>query len=304
MVRRAYHALIQTRRKRKTAQTGTEEGRKASAAKGRSVLKDTKNRSAVRSLNAVRNRSATRTMSVQRSLSVQTNLSTTENLNATRGHRHLQLHSRLQKEDRKNLSARREVKKEREETVETATEGTITATATTETAGKRNRKGAMRLKGIILGALLLMMAAGCTRPVQKSSYISLNRLSGWEEEIPLKLTFEMTDTIGESELYLIGEIATKRTIGEKTGYPIILTFLAPDSTSYTDTVTLPLHVIQDGKIARTSHGIREIEWPYRKNIYNKIPGMWEVTITKADTLDDYSNIIGLGIRCKQLSYER
>lgn len=162
----------------------------------------------------------------------------------------------------------------------------------------------MRLKGIILGALLLMMAAGCTRPVQKSSYISLNRLSGWEEEIPLKLTFEMTDTIGESELYLIGEIATKRTIGEKTGYPIILTFLAPDSTSYTDTVTLPLHVIQDGKIARTSHGIREIEWPYRKNIYNKIPGMWEVTITKADTLDDYSNIIGLGIRCKQLSYER
>ena len=162
----------------------------------------------------------------------------------------------------------------------------------------------MRLKGIILGALLLMMAAGCTRPVQNSSYISLNRLSGWEEEIPLKLTFEMTDTIGESELYLIGEIATKRTIGEKTGYPIILTFLAPDSTSYTDTVTLPLHVIQDGKIARTSHGIREIEWPYRKNIYNKIPGMWEVTITKADTLNDYSNIIGLGIRCKQLSYER
>lgn len=162
----------------------------------------------------------------------------------------------------------------------------------------------MRHKGIILGALLLMIAAGCTRPVHSSSYINLNRLSGWEENTPLKLTFEMTDTIGESELYLMGEIATKRTIENKVGYPIVLSFLAPDSTCYTDTVTLPLHVIQDGKIARTSHGIREIEWPYRKNIYNKIPGIWEVTICKADTLDDYTNLIGLGIRCKQLSYER
>ena len=178
------------------------------------------------------------------------------------------------------------------------------ATETTGTAGRRNRKGAMRHKGIILGALLLMIAAGCTRPVHSSSYINLNRLSGWKENTPLKLTFEMTDTLGESELYLIGEIATKRTAEDKVGYPIALTFLAPDSTCYTDTVTLPLHVIQDGKIARTSHGIKEIEWPYRKNIYNKIPGIWEVTISKADTLDDYTNLIGLGIRCKQLSYER
>ena len=114
----------------------------------------------------------------------------------------------------------------------------------------------------------------------------------------------MRDTVGESELYLIGEIATKRSVENRTGYPIILTFTTPDSTMYADTITLPLHVIQDGKIARTSHGIKEIEWPYRKNIYNKIPGMWEVSISKADTLDDYSNIIGIGIRCKQTSYER
>ena len=162
----------------------------------------------------------------------------------------------------------------------------------------------MKLKTIILGAMLLMIAAGCTRPVHESSYINLNRLKGWETNTPLKLTFEMRDTVGESELYLIGEIATKRSVENRTGYPIILTFTAPDSTMYTDTITLPLHVIQDGKIARTSHGIKEIEWPYRKNIYNKIPGMWELSISKTDTLDDYSNIIGIGIRCKQSSYER
>lgn len=203
-------------------------------------------------------------------------------------------------------SAKREVRETteaREAREATATED-ITVTATTETAEKRKRKGEMRLKTIILGAMLLMIAAGCTRPVQESSYINLNRLKGWEKNTPLKLTFEMRDTVGESELYLIGEIATKRSVENRTGYPIILTFTTPDSTMYADTITLPLHVIQDGKIARTSHGIKEIEWPYRKNIYNKIPGMWEVSISKADTLDDYSNIIGIGIRCKQTSYER
>ena len=278
MARRASLALIPTRRKRRTApQTGTDAARKASATSVRSALRDR---------------------------SVQKNLSARRSHNAMREHRPQPLHHKMQREARKNLSARSVESAARERSAETATADTTTATATTGTAERKNRTEAMKLKGIILGALLLMMVAGCTRPVYKSSYVSLNRLTGWADDTPLKLTFEMTDTLGESELYLVGEIATKRTVEEKVGYPIKLTFIAPDSTCYTDSITLPLHVIQDGKIARTSHGIKEIEWPYRKNIYNKIPGMWEVTISKADTLDDYSNIIGLGIRCKQLSYER
>ena len=134
-------------------------------------------------------------------------------------------------------------------------------------------------------------------------YANLNRLKGWYEDVPLKMTFEMLDTLGESELYLIGEIETKRSMGKKRGYPLHLTFIAPDSTCYTDSITLPLNVIQNGKISKTSHGIKEIVWPYRKNIYNKIPGKWEVVITKGDPSEDYSNIIGLGIHCKQLNYE-
>ena len=161
----------------------------------------------------------------------------------------------------------------------------------------------MRLKTIILGLALLMIAAGCTRPAHESSYVNLNRLAGWKDNTPLKLTFEMADTLGECELYLIGEIATKRTVGKKMGYPINLAFIAPDSTLYTDSIILPLHVIQDGEIAKTSHGIKEVQWPYRKNIYNKIPGMWEVVITQADPTEDYSNIIGLGIYCKQIKDE-
>ncbi len=161
----------------------------------------------------------------------------------------------------------------------------------------------MRLKQIIFGLLLTMIAAGCTQPVYESSYINLNRLAGWKENTPLKLTFEMPDSTVETELYLIGEIATKRTTGEKTGYPVNLAFMAPDSTFYTDSIQLPLHVIQDGEISKISNGIMEIEWPYRKNIYNKIPGKWEVVITQGDPEEDYSNIIGLGIYCKQIKDE-
>ena len=149
-------------------------------------------------------------------------------------------------------------------------------------------------------ALLAAIATGCTRPVYDSSYVNLNRLKGWADGAPITLSFEMPDTLGESELYIIGEISTKRAIGQKTGYPIHLLFLAPCGTMYTDSVQLPIHVIQDGEIARTSNGIKEIVWPYRKNIYNKIPGKWEVTITPADTSADYSDILGLGIRCKQI----
>lgn len=182
----------------------------------------------------------------------------------------------------------------------TGTEGT-TDTATTGTEGRKSRKGEMKPKRIIpVLALLAAIAAGCTRPVYDSSYVNLNRLKGWTDGIPITLSFEMPDTLGESELYIIGEISTKRTIEQKAGYPIKLLFLAPCGTMYTDSIQLPLNVIQDGKTARTSNGIKEIVWPYRKNIYNKIPGKWEVTVTPADTAADYSDIIGLGIRCKQI----
>ncbi len=157
----------------------------------------------------------------------------------------------------------------------------------------------MKLRTFIAGALLLMVAAGCSRPVNNYSYINLNRLKGWEGETALTLHFDMPDTIGTCELYIAGEIVVQRTTGEERGYPINLTFIAPDSTRYTEAIFLPLHVEHNSDITITSHGIKSIEWPYRKNIHNTIPGKWTVIITKGDNGTDYSDIIGIGIHCKQ-----
>jgi hypothetical protein len=157
----------------------------------------------------------------------------------------------------------------------------------------------MRLRTVIAWILLLAVAAGCKQPVNDYSYINLNRLKGWEGETALNLHFDMVDTTGACELYIAGEIVVQRTTGEEKGYPINLTFIAPDSTSWEDSVFLPLNVKRDSDITITSHGIKSIEWPYRKNIHNPIPGEWTVIITKGDSEADYSDIVGLGIYCKQ-----
>jgi hypothetical protein len=176
--------------------------------------------------------------------------------------------------------------------------------------GRKNRRAAMRpsitagniaATGKIMAALLFaLLCQACSQPVKEYSFATLNRIKGWQNDTGAVLAFDMTDTTNACELYIVGEIATGRTIQKEKGYPVNITFAAPDGTYYTDSVFLPLYTGKEGGIiSHTSNGIMEIEWPYRKNIYNKIPGQWKIIFTKGDTLEDYSNIIGLGIYCKQ-----
>ena len=131
------------------------------------------------------------------------------------------------------------------------------------------------------------------------SYLNLNRMKGWKENTQLQLNFEMPDSTVACELYIVGEIATKRTIDKEKGYPLDIVLVSPDSIKYTDSIILPTNVTADENTSRTSHGRRVIEWPYRKNIYNRKPGKWRMILTKSDTTENYSNIIGIGVCCKQ-----
>ena len=112
----------------------------------------------------------------------------------------------------------------------------------------------MRHKTIIAWILLLTVAAGCKKPVNDYSYINLNRLKGWEGETALNLHFDMVDTTGACELYIAGEIVVQRTTGEEKGYPINLTFIAPDNTSWEDSVFLPLNVKRDSDMNGREEG--------------------------------------------------
>lgn len=129
--------------------------------------------------------------------------------------------------------------------------------------------------------------------------MNLNRLKGWHEETPLSFSIDMVDTTNACELYIVGEIAMKRSAVQEKGYPVNVTLVAPDGIRYSDSITLPLNVSADKEVSRKSNGVKEIVWPYRKNIYNSKPGQWQIILTKGDAGADYSNIIGLGVHCKQ-----
>lgn len=154
--------------------------------------------------------------------------------------------------------------------------------------------------GKILAAMVLAhICLACSQPVKEYSFATLNRLKGWQNDTGAVIYFDMTDTLNACELYIVGEITTKRTVEKEKGYPVHITLVAPNGTHYKDSLFLPLYTGEKDGVSRTSHGIREIEWPYRKNIYNKIPGQWSIILTKGAPQEDYSNIIGLGIHCKQ-----
>lgn len=167
--------------------------------------------------------------------------------------------------------------------------------------GKREteHQKTMKPKALLVALFGAILLIGCTRPVMDYSYLNLNRLKGWKENTHLHLNFEMPDSSVACELYIVGEIATKRTIEKGKGYPIDIVLVSPDSVRYTDTIILPTNVVADEHTTITSHGIRVIEWPYRKNIYNRKPGKWSIILTKGDTTVNYSNIIGIGVCCKQ-----
>lgn len=163
-----------------------------------------------------------------------------------------------------------------------------------------DKKRAMELKNPAIALAAALLICSCTsRPVVDYAYVNLDRFHGWSGEEDVTLLFDMTDTTGACELYITGEVATGRSTAEKKGLPLRILLTSPCGIQYRDSVTLPLRVLEDGRSGKTSHGVREIVWPYRKNIYNKIPGQWTITLSKGDENEDYSNILGLGIHCKQ-----
>ncbi|MBQ7773742.1 MAG: hypothetical protein IJ383_06725 [Bacteroidales bacterium] len=167
-------------------------------------------------------------------------------------------------------------------------------------AADKTRAMGLKIPAAVLAVAALLLAYSCTsRPAVDYAYANLDRIHGWSGDEDVTLLLDMTDTTGACELYITGEVATGRSTAEKKGLPLLILLTSPYGTQYRDSVTLPLRVLEDGRSGKTSHGVREIVWPYRKDIYNKIPGRWAITLSKGDKNEDYSNILGLGIHCKQ-----
>lgn len=161
----------------------------------------------------------------------------------------------------------------------------------------------MKSNRVVIIILALITLTGCREPVRDYYFTAIDKGRGWADDAPISLEVDMTDTLAPCELYFVGEVILQGGYCEVEGYPVGIKLISPAGRQFSDTLILPLNVKWGDGVSRTFGGVKEIEWPYRKNIYNKNAGRWRVILSKIDKNRDYSSLIGIGIYCKQNRYE-
>lgn len=148
--------------------------------------------------------------------------------------------------------------------------------------------------------IFILVATACRQPVKTSDFRELHVFRGWESSVVF--TIEMTDTVHWQEMSVCAQFSNEKNIHSFEKIPIVIHLVSPAGNQYADTVSFPLHVIPDNHFYTNENGLISIQWPYRKNIRNKEPGSWTITLIpngKTGENSIYQNIIGLGISCKK-----
>ncbi|MBR5856438.1 MAG: hypothetical protein IKY70_04110 [Bacteroidales bacterium] len=155
----------------------------------------------------------------------------------------------------------------------------------------------------IVPYLLIMVAAvvSCTtRPLQLSHFKELEISKGMDKGVELALDLE--DTTNIIMLQICMQIHNRHAINSNQTIPVIIETLSPDSTLYREEIELPLNVYLNTSSHTLAGGIRNYQWPYRKNIRNHTPGRWRFNISPAGPSGEgsiYKEITGVGISCKK-----
>ncbi len=162
-------------------------------------------------------------------------------------------------------------------------------------------------KAVIVSVFALALLC-CSRPVKNSAFCNLDPKNGWCG--PVSLEIEMTDSINATQLDICFQIISYN-IEKSVSVPVVLGIESPSGQQYTDTLLLPLDIIKEKGITyNKSNGYMTLQWPYRKNVITRDPGLWQFTfIPYGATASDgntpekdyniYKKITGIGISCKQ-----
>lgn len=146
--------------------------------------------------------------------------------------------------------------------------------------------------------LLVCCAQSQSQPAKDYVFKTLNPVKGWEKNVPISFSLDLTDTIHTCEIYFSAQIKNNRNLNNISGFPVEVCLKSPAGGYYYNNIILPLNVTQQEGVYRLSHGIMEIEWPFIKNINNKESGTWQIIIKQTGNPNIYKNIIGLGACCK------
>ncbi len=165
----------------------------------------------------------------------------------------------------------------------------------------------IKRNAILMLCLLALPLWSCKRPVKESAYCNIDITTGWIE--PATLTLEMTDTTRPYQLDICLQIAMHN-LNEYKYIPVVLDIDSPSNRKYTDTLQLPLHVINEKGIYNNNNGYTTLQIPYRKNVITREAGEWRFTLipnpgamTDSTSVETdkriYKAITRVGISCKK-----
>lgn len=152
----------------------------------------------------------------------------------------------------------------------------------------------------IFATILTILLYGCkNKPEKNFSVFSFNPNIGWNNNDTIKLEIDLSDTLSSIDLYFMGEIKYNDELKNTPHYPLKIFLTAPTGEVFVDTLRLPTNIIDNTDIKRVSNGIMDVEWPYRRNVYNKLSGRWKIDVVKNCYKTDYANLISFGITYKK-----
>lgn len=120
---------------------------------------------------------------------------------------------------------------------------------------------------------------------------------GWNRTVSFNL--DLPDSTEMFGMEICTQIYEKKEVIGKMSLPVVMTFMAPDSTLYRDTLKLPLNVQRNDRDHYNRNGhLITVNWPYREGIINRKPGRWIVSMEHGGGSSDglpAENVLAIGV---------
>lgn len=120
---------------------------------------------------------------------------------------------------------------------------------------------------------------------------------GWNRKVSFNL--DLPDSTARFGMDICAQIYGREAVIGNMSLPVAMTFMAPDSTLYCDTLRLPLNVRRDDKHHYNRNGhLITVNWPYREEIVNRKPGRWIVSMEYNGSGSDRlpaENVLAIGV---------
>lgn len=145
--------------------------------------------------------------------------------------------------------------------------------------------------------LLLTSCLCCSEPAIRSSLVNMGAKEGLSG--PIEFVLDLTDSAKVYKLDLYVQFGPSLNEKDGSSLPLEFTFIAPDSSVYSDKCVFPMNVIDKNRIYR--NGVLSVSWPYRGGISVRKAGRWRIIVTPliAEEEEIFRKIMAVGLAANE-----